>query len=146
MRIVFIHGFGETAEVFDQIAPKLSGEHTYVSLWEALGNDPRRNLRISDFSQELIDKYAIVPEDLVIGHSLGGKIAYHIKQLQNNRIVQLASWTQQVRVKMPIKNPNVALWLARWGLLFNPVVKRYLMKQYRMPQSVPYYESALDNL
>ncbi|WP_420319014.1 alpha/beta fold hydrolase [Ekhidna sp.] len=146
MRLVFIHGFGETKAVFDHIADQLPGEHVFVDLWQSLGEGKRPNLNVIDFCKELIKRHDIRESDIVIGHSLGGKISHHIKHLQNNRIIQIASWTDQQKVNFPVKSEKLLLWLARNGFLFNKASKKFLLKSYNRPETLPYYEEAFDRL
>lgn len=146
MRLIFIHGFGETASVFDEIVTQLPGEHVFIDLWTALGNDKRPELDMIDFSRELVESYDIKPDNIIIGHSLGGKIAHHIKHVNGNRIIQIASWTDQSKVLLPIKNKRVLLWLARCGYMFSKLNKSFMMKLYKREETKSIYEEAFDRL
>ena len=119
MRIIFIHGFGEDEAIFDKIAPAIAGEKLLLNVWHILGNEPRPKLNVLDFSRELVEKYAISKQDVIIGHSMGGWIAYHIKHLTDSPIVQIGSWTHPNRVISPIGNTAVLNFAVRNGLFFN---------------------------
>ncbi len=146
MRIIFIHGLGDTTQVFDELAPLLPGEHVFVDLWKSLGNARRRHLNIIDFCKELIVQYNIEQRDVIVGHSLGGWIAYHMKQVQPNRIIQIGSATQLDKFKFPIRNRKIIYAFARSGVLFSSTAKSYLLKKYRREATKSYYTQALDNL
>lgn len=147
MRIIFIHGLGETASIFDKIAPQLKGNHEFISLWDSLGTSRRPKLKVLDFCQELIDEYKIRKEDLIIGHSTGGRLAHYIKHLNGNTIIQIASWTKQGKPLFPIQNRQVIYFLVRSGILISNWGAHYMIKNYnRRDNSKPYYIEAIENL
>jgi hypothetical protein len=147
MRIIFIHGFGENEAIFDKIAPFITGEHLFLNVWELVGDIPRTNLNVLNFAESLVEKYSITQDDVIIGHSMGGWIAYHIKHFTGSPIVQIASWTDTDRPYSPIKNAKVVYWLVRNGFLFNNVVKKYLIKTaYEGKPSRELYEEIFDHM
>jgi pimeloyl-ACP methyl ester carboxylesterase len=146
-RIIFIHGFGEKPNVFDQIAPSIGGQQIFIDVWSVLGNAPRPNLNIVDFSQELINRFSIDKEDVVIGHSMGGWIAYHIKQHTGCRIVQIGSWTEFDRILSPIKTGKTIYWMVRRGWYINRFQKWLFVRlNYKNAPSRAYFESTFEDL
>jgi len=119
MRIFFIPGFGEMPTVFDKIAPHIGGDKVFIDNWEEIGDKPRKDINVLKVAKEYVAKYNITANDLVIGHSMGGWIAYHIKHVAGCRIIQIASWTKPDRVVMPIKNHKFVYWFMGSGLAFN---------------------------
>ena len=78
----------------------------------------------------LINRFQIKKEDLVIGHSMGGWIALHVKQRVSCRIVQIASWTDSRKViKVPLER-HLMFWLAKKGFGFNRFVLGLLVCLY----------------
>lgn len=146
MRLIFIHGSGETEEIFSKIAPVLEGEKVFVNLWDALGNKKRHEPDLADVARELVQKYGIRKDDIIIGHSMGGWLAYHIKHVNGNRIVQIASWTSPHKVITPLKNKTLLVWMARRGLLFNRFTKGYLTKGYKTRPSEAVYNEVIDHM
>lgn len=146
IRVFFIAGLGEKDHVFDKIASGLCGEHHFINLWDALGHGKRAELKIVAFSKELISKYNILSSDIIIGHSLGGKLAHHIKHINGNIVVQIASWTDQNKPIVPIKNKKILYWLVRKGITLSPMAKKFMMKSYHHDDTKVYYEEAYDNL
>jgi pimeloyl-ACP methyl ester carboxylesterase len=147
MRIVFIHGFGENEAIFDKISPFISGEHLFVNVWTLVGDVPRNDLNVLSFAQRLVEKYGITRQDVIIGHSMGGWIAYHIKHFTNSPIVQIGSWTDADRPYSPIKNEKVIYWVVRNGLFFNRFMKRYSVKRaYESKPSRQVYEEIFDQM
>lgn len=148
MRIIFIHGLGETKSCFSNIAPELPGEHEYISLWESLGTQRRSDLKVLDFCQELIDAYQIKPTDIIIGHSTGGRLAHYIKHLNGNKIIQIAGWTDDGKPRFPIvKSKRMIYCIIRSGLLFTKFGTQFMIDNYkRREDSKAYYVETLQNL
>src|SRR5580692_437907 len=107
MRIFYIHGFGENETIFSKISPFIPGEQIFLNVWELLGDAPRPGINVLNFAEELVKKYAITKNDLIIGHSMGGWIALHIKHLTGCPIVQIASWTDPGRIISPFKSAEL---------------------------------------
>jgi len=147
MRIFYIHGFGENEGIFNKISPFVPGEKAFLNVWELLGDAPRPGINVLDFADELVQKYIITKNDVVIGHSMGGWIALHIKYLTGCRIVQIASWTDPTRIVSSFKSPGLYLWLVRHGFIFNRFVKWVsISKNYRDKPSIEIYRDAFDRL
>jgi len=147
MRIFFIHGFGENEAIFSKISPFIQGEQVFLNVWELLGDAPRPGINVLDFGKELVQKYAITKDDVVIGHSMGGWIALHVKYLAGCQIVQIASWTDPARIISPFKSPGLYLWLVRHGLIFNRFVKWLsISKNYKVKPSIDIFSETFDRL
>ena len=147
MRILFIHGFGEDEAIFSKITPAIAGEHVLLNVWDLLGNEPRPDINVLDFSKEIVDKYAITKGDVIIGHSMGGWIAYHIKQITGSPIIQIASWTHFGRVILPISKPSIIYWSVRNGLFFNRFQKGlYTFFGYQNKPSKEIFRTIFDRL
>jgi Alpha/beta hydrolase family len=147
MRILFIHGFGENESIFDQIAPHISGEHIFLNAWTLLGNTPRPTVDALVFAKEIVQKYVITPQDVVIGHSMGGWIAYHVKHVAGCSIVQIGAWTDANRVILPISNIRIVHWAVRNGLFFNRFIReRFVAIGYKNKPSEGIYRETFDRL
>jgi hypothetical protein len=129
-RIIFIHGFGERESIFANIAPAIGRQQLMLNIWDELGNNPIPDLDVLNFSQKLIDKYQISTNDVIIGHSMGGWIAYHIKYLSKAKIIQIGSWSHPDRVIVPLTNIKIIAWLVRNGLYFNNFMKWIFVSGY----------------
>ena len=131
MRIIFIHGFGENEGIFKNIAPAIGHEQVFLNVWDILGNERQEGLNVFNFSKKIAEQYNINSNDWVIGHSMGGWIAYYIKHHTNCRIIQIASSTNIDRFITPIRTGKMAYWLTRNGLFFNNFVKWLHVNQYK---------------
>jgi len=147
MRILFIHGFGEDETIFSKIAPAIAGDKIFLNVWKLLGDAPRPNITVLEFAKEIVNKYNISKNDVIIGHSMGGWIAYHIKHFTHSPIVQIGSWTHIDRVVRPIPNTNLSYFLIRMGILFNPLTKAlYTNMGYKNLPSKVVFASIFDQL
>jgi hypothetical protein len=146
-RLIFIPGLGEDETIFHKIHPSIPGEKVFLNKWVLLGNNPRPGLTVLQFAQELVDQFTITREDVIIGHSTGGWVAYHIKHLVHCPIIQIASWTEEHKVVKPISNRHLIYLFVRKGLYFNPLVKRLLIwGKYRNKPSRKIFSEIFDNL
>jgi pimeloyl-ACP methyl ester carboxylesterase len=146
MKIYFIHGFGENESIFDKIAPSLPSPQVFINVWDLLGTAPREGLNVIDFAKEIVSKYNVTVEDVVIGHSMGGWIAYHVKQYSGCRVVQIGSWTEFDRIIAPIKNAKVIYWLTRNGLYMNRFVLWFFGLAYKGKPSEWIFRDSFERL
>ncbi|HZY35034.1 MAG TPA: alpha/beta hydrolase [Mucilaginibacter sp.] len=147
MRILFIHGFGENESIFSKIAPFIPGEHVFFNVWELLGDKPLPGMNVLVFAKSLVGKYNIMQQDVIIGHSMGGWIAWYIKHFTGSPVIQIASWTDPDRPIKPVKNVKLIYWLVRNGLFFNRFMKRlFSSKGYKGKPSQQVYEETFDRL
>ena len=146
MRIFFIHGFGEKPDIFNNIAPAIGGEQVFIDLWKELENEDSEGLNVADFSKKLIAVYNISSHDWVIGHSMGGWIAYYMKQHCNCTIIQVSSFTDFKKVITPVRSRKLAYWLAGKGIFFNPLMKRLLTIPYHKLPSRKVNDDNFDRL
>ncbi len=130
MRIIYIPGFGEKANIFEKIAPHIAAEESlFLDNWELLGNKVQNGIDVLQYATELVALYQINEKDIIIGHSMGGWIALHIKHLTHCRIVQIASWTNPDRLILPISNPKLIYFLTKTGLYLNRFTQQYVIKR-----------------
>lgn len=146
MRIIFIHGFGEDESIFNNIAPAIGEDQVFVNVWDILGNERQAGLNVYDFSKKLVEKYSINKTDWVIGHSMGGWIAYYIKHHTGCGIIQIASWTNFDHVISPIRSGKIIYWLVRKRLYLNNFQKWLFVKTYNGLPSRQIFIDTFNNL
>jgi hypothetical protein len=147
MRILFIHGFGENEAIFSKIAPFIGGKHIFLNVWTLLGDAPRPTVNVLDFAKEVVQKYNITKDDAIIGHSMGGWIAYHIKHWTDSPIVQIGSWTDTDRPLLPITNEQIIYWFVRNGLYLNRFNKWvFTLRSYKGKPSKEIFQDTFDRL
>jgi hypothetical protein len=77
MRIIYIPGFGEKPNIFDHIAPHIaSSESIILDNWVLLQNMPIKELDALSYASTLVTTYNITRDDVIIGHSMGGRVAF----------------------------------------------------------------------
>lgn len=127
MRIFFIPGFGEEEFIFDKIQSFIPGEKLFLDNWTLLKEVPEKGLTGLVYANYLIECFKIKKEDVVIGHSMGGWIAWNIKHKTGCCIIQIASWTDSSKLlKVPIER-HLMYWLAKRGFGFNSLVRNILV-------------------
>jgi hypothetical protein len=119
MRIIFIPGFGEDELIFSRIAPLIPGDKLILNSWTLLGDEPKPDINAFKFAKEVIERYNVSGSDIIIGHSMGGWIAYHIKHLIGCRIIQIASFTNRNRIRPPVIDHTSVYWSVKHGIVFN---------------------------
>jgi hypothetical protein len=127
MRIIFIPGFGEDERIFSKLTPLLPGDKVVLNSWKLLGDEPRQEIDVLELAKEVIDQYQLTNNDVIIGHSMGGWIAYHLKHLINCPIVQISSWTDSQKIIPPVIDHSSIYWAVKKGLVFNQFTKRIVI-------------------
>lgn len=147
MRLIFIPGFGEETSIFDQLHPHLPGEKVFVNNWKLLPDKTMQGLNVLQYARELVEQFNIKKEDVVIGHSMGGWIAWHIKHLVNCTVVQISSWTDPAKVVTPTRNLPLIFWSTRKRIVLNRFVKELITwKNYRGKPSKGVYKAVFENM
>lgn len=148
LRIFLIHGYVENPTIFDRLSPLLPAI-TLVRIdlaSEFLRWQPAGRINVRLLAQYLTDAYAITASDVLIGHSMGGWIGIHIKQLTNAKTVQIASWTDPQRIRLPLRNLGVLKFLLYAGVLQSRPLLRYFLKKYPFPESADLYGVLVDGM
>ena len=147
MKLFFIPGLGEEASIFDKILPHIPGGKILIENWLLLYELPEQGLTVLDYAIFLINKYNIQRQDVVTGHSMGGWIALQIKQLTGCRVIQVSSWTNGKKVTTIPLNRNIMLWMAKKGIGFNPVARKFLVwLYYRDKPSRPVFTAIFERM
>ncbi|WP_040664431.1 alpha/beta fold hydrolase [Nafulsella turpanensis] len=147
MRLIFIPGFGEDESVFEKLHPHLPGEKVFLDNWSLLPDREMRGLNVLQYSADLVRQFNITEEDVVIGHSMGGWIAWHIKHLVYCPIVQIASWTDPGKVVAPTRNLPLIFWATKKKVVLNHLVKKLTVwKYYKGKPSMEVYRHVFENM
>lgn len=135
MTIYFIHGFGETPSIFENIETEIIGNKAFIDVWKENVFLDIDTINVKVFADFLVKKYKINNEDIVIGHSMGGWIALYIKQMCNCKIIQLASWTDPRKILVPTLNPAIVYFLFKTNIYINGITQFLFSLLYRNPNS-----------
>ncbi|WP_460976692.1 alpha/beta fold hydrolase [Spirosoma knui] len=147
LRIFLIHGYLEDPTIFDTLVPLLPpADYVRLNLADEFTRwQPTVPVTVQSLAHYLVGQYAITADDVVIGHSMGGWTAIHIKQLTGATAVQVASWTDQRKILFPVHNLNVLKFLARTGLTQSAWMTKLLDKQYPFEESAELYTQLARN-
>lgn len=145
-RIFLIHGYVEDSTIFDNLVPLLpSANYVRINLADEFGRwQPTGPVNVRWLAQYLTDHYSITADDVVIGHSMGGWTAIHIKQVSGAAAVQLASFTNQRKILFPTDNLTVLRLLLRSGVTQSRSLNNFFKKKYPFAESRELYNRLID--
>ena len=145
-RIFLIHGYVEDSTIFDKLVPLLPpADFVRIDLDDEFERwQPTVPVNVQLLAQYLTDFYKITADDVVIGHSMGGWIAIHIKQVIGASAVLLASFTNQKKILFPTDNLTILRILLRSGVTQSRPLNNYFKKQYPFVESRELYNQLID--
>jgi pimeloyl-ACP methyl ester carboxylesterase len=147
-RTFLIHGYVETPAIFDELVPLLPVS-TFVRIDladEFLRWKPTGAINVQLLAQYLTNFYEIKAEDVIIGHSMGGWIAIHIKQLISAKAILVSSWTDQQKIKLPTHNLHLLKFLLYSGITQSRLLLNFFRKQYPFAESFDLYSSLMEGM
>ncbi|MBO0932166.1 alpha/beta hydrolase [Fibrella aquatilis] len=147
-RLVFIHGNLDVPTSFDALLPLLPAAQTLCinlendfNSWDAAVPVTARTV-----AQRVVQAYGISPRDVLIGHSMGGWIAAHVKELIGVRVIQLSSWTDPRKIRSPLQRLSLIRWVVSTGVVQHPFSIRAAKLLYPFPASRTRVRASLDRL
>ncbi|MBC3784768.1 alpha/beta fold hydrolase [Spirosoma utsteinense] len=145
-RIFLIHGYVEDPTIFDKLVPLLPpANYVRINLADEFGRwQPTGSVNVQRLAQYLTSHYTITKDDVVIGHSMGGWTAIHIKQLSGARAIQLASWTDQKKIRFPTDNLTILKLLLNTGITQSRTLTNFFKRQYPFDESRDLYIQLLE--
>ncbi|UHG91383.1 alpha/beta hydrolase [Spirosoma oryzicola] len=148
VRIFLIHGYVEDPTIFDKLIPLLpTANFVRINLADEFERwAPRGPVNVRLLAQYLTDYYQITADDVVIGHSMGGWVAIHIKQLAKAKAIQIGSFTDQRRIRLPLHNLLLLKGLLYSGITQSRLLLNYFRKQYPFPESYDLYCTLTDGM
>jgi hypothetical protein len=146
-RIIFIPGLGEETTIFSNLAAYIKGEKVFIDNWSLLSEVQAKGLNTSTYAQYLINKFSITNRDIIIGHSMGGWVALHIKQIVGGPIIQVSSFTDKRKIRIPPFPKLIMYWMAERGLIFtNLFLHLLILLHYRNKPSRKIFTEIFRNL
>lgn len=130
-RIILLPGFGEDGRIFRNIIPHLSAYHIEIIDYnDFLPRFSFSKLNIKDFSQAIVNQYNITHRDLLIGHSMGGYISNHIKEITGSPNCIHGSFLDNRKIKYAIHNKLFMKHSTLRGFFTSKVFKEFLRLRY----------------
>ncbi len=147
-RLLLLPGYLEDGTIFDTLRPLLPpAKVEVIELEPALAQwVPRGPVSATTFARYLAERYGIGPADVVIGHSMGGWIAAHVKAETGATAVLLSSFTDQHKVVAASRNPVLLRLYAYLGLGRNRWLRERAKRQYKFEESRGLYAQLADGM
>ncbi len=147
-RVFLIHGYVEDSTIFDQLVALLPlADYVRLNLADEFARwKPIGPITVQRLAKYLMDAYAITDKDIVIGHSMGGWTAIHLKQLSGAVAIQLASWTDQRKIKFPVRTLFLLKLLTRSGLTQSRALTDFSIRQYPFAESRDLYVRLVEGM
>lgn len=148
-RLLLLHGYTEDASIFDPLRPLLPAQASLVDvgLEDALRQWPRgRPVHAGTVAGLLAERYAIGPDDVLLGHSMGGWLAAHIKQQTGATAILLSSFTNQRKIVSSFRSLRVLGFLVKTGLLQSAYMRARFKRLYPFDESRAVHAALTDGM
>ncbi len=137
-RLLLLHGYTEAGAIFDTLRPLLppAAEVVVPELEAELARWPASApLTVATVARHLAARYHIGPHDVLIGHSMGGWLAAHIKEQTGATAILLSGFTDQAKIVSAIRTPWLLGLAARSGLLHSRLAGWHSRRRYQFDES-----------
>lgn len=148
-RLLLLPGYTEDQRIFATLRPLLPtfAQVLALELEEEFAHwHPAGRPTVAALARHLAARYHIGPADVVIGHSMGGWIAAHLKQQTGATAILLSSFTDQAKIVSAIRNPRLLGFVALTGLVQNRQINQYFKRRYRYDESRALHAQFVDGM
>jgi len=148
-RLLLLPGYLEDSTIFDTLRPLLPPAAEVLAIELALEFAqwrPTGAANVVTFARYLIQRYRIGPQDVLIGHSMGGWIAAHLKAQTGATAVLLSSFTDQGKVVARARNPLLLALYAWSGLGRSRWLRARAKRDYRFDESRALFGQLADGM
>ena len=146
-RLLLLPGWGEDARIFRNLQPELAQHFSQVvnvTYRDVLLGMPARP-QPEAFLERLIELYGIQPDDVVIGHSFGGWVAYQLNGRLGCPTAMLCSLSERRRVRPMLKLFMPVSWVIRLGLFHTSFFQSFQRMRYRGKPSATEMDIVIQN-
>ena len=137
-RLLLLHGYTEEPTIFDPLRPLLPpfAEVIVPDLAAELACwPPRGPVNARTLAGHLAARYQLGPADVLIGHSMGGWLAAHVKELTGATAILLSGFTDQAKIRAAVRTPWLLALAARSGLLQSRLASWHSRRRYPFDES-----------
>lgn len=148
-RLLLLPGYLEDSTIFNTLRPLLppAAEVLAIELEPELARwRPAGAANVVTFARYLAQRYHIGPQDVLIGHSMGGWIAAHLKAQTGATAVLLSSFTDQRKVVARARNPLLLALYAWSGLGRSRWLRARAKRDYRFEESRALFGQLADGM
>ncbi len=148
-RLLLLPGYLEDGTIFDTLRPLLppAAEVLAIELKPELARwRPAGAANVVTFARYLAQRYHIGPQDVLIGHSMGGWIAAHLKAQTGATAVLLSSFTDPRKVVARARNPLLLALYAWSGLGRSRWLRARAKRDYRFDESRALFGQLADGM
>ena len=131
-RIFILPGFGVNSVMYEPLASYLESrgfEVKHIDYRQILPQIRLTKLTGIDVVQKIIQHYRILPQDKLIGHSTGGYFSFLIREIQQNEICMISSFSDCKKIVHFLPNPIFTPFLSLSGLMKSSLVKNYMLSK-----------------
>ncbi|RYY20236.1 MAG: alpha/beta hydrolase [Cytophagaceae bacterium] len=147
-RLFLLPGYLEDASIFATLRPLLPAVEVLAldlepefAQWQ-----PSGPVTAVTFARHLAQRYRIGPQDVLIGHSMGGWLAAHLKAQTGATAVLLSSFTDQRKIVSRARNPLLLALYAWSGMGRSRWLRARAKRQYRFDESRALYGELADSM
>jgi len=147
-RLILIHGNLDIPASFDALLPLLPAIKTLcIDLEDDFNTwDDSQPVTARTVAERLAEAYCITASDTLIGHSMGGWVAAHVKELTGASVIQLSSWTNPRKIKSPLRRVDLIRKIVNSGVVQHPVCISLAKRLYPFRESRARIQAALDRV
>ncbi len=148
-RLLLLHGYTEDRTIFDPLLPLLPPFDEVISLdleEEFAQWQPRGKVNVQTLARHLAGRYHVGPADVLIGHSMGGWIAAHLKELTGATAILLSAFTDQAKIVSAMRSPRLLSLVALSGLMQSQFMLRRFKDKYRRDESRALHAALVDGM
>lgn len=148
-RLILLPGYTEDQTIFTTLLPLLPtfGQVLALELEEEFAHwHPAGRPTVVALAQYLVARHRIGPSDVLIGHSMGGWIAAHLKEQTGATAILLSSFTNQAKIVSGIRHPRLLGLAALTGLVQNRAINTYFKRRYRYDESRALHAQFVDGM
>lgn len=148
-RLLLLPGYLEDGTIFDTLRPLLppAAEVLVIDLEQEFARwRPAGAVNAVTLARYLAGRYTIGPTDVLIGHSMGGWVAAHLKAQTGATAVLLSSFTDQRKVVARARNPLLLSLYAWSGVGRSRWLRERAKRSYRFDESRELYGRLADSM
>lgn len=131
-RIILLPGYGEDERIFRHLEATLTAyRYVIVDYKRVLPHFTTANIKLERFIKRLIFTYSITERDILIGHSLGGYLAHHIRQVTGCEACLHSSFVHPSKIKILLRSQAIIKHTVGRGILNTALAKAITQWRYQ---------------